>query len=109
PKYTETDDILPFTMEEVITLIDNAAGFFKSYITVAFFTGMRSGELIALKWDDIDFNSNKIIVRRNISEGIEGTTKTGKARTIDMLDSVREALVKQYTKTGLSSEYVFSS
>lgn len=104
---TEDDDMMPFTLEETGTLIKNAKGFFKHYLIVAFFTGMRSGELIALKWDDIDFNSGKIVVRRTKSEGIEGSPKTGKSRTIDMLDEVRAALSEQYKETGLRSEYVF--
>lgn len=108
-KHTSTDDILPFNMEEVVTIIDNAKGFMKQYLTVAFFTGMRSGELVGLKWEDIDFNSSKIIVRRSRRGGTDDTTKSGKARTIDMLDVVRNTLKEQYLSTGMSSEYVFNN
>lgn len=109
PKYTPAEDITPFSMEEVLQLIDNASDFMQTFLTVAFFTGMRSGELIALKWEDIDFNSGKIIVRRSIRQGREGSTKTGKTRIIDMLHPVRDALKKQYTKNGLTSEYIFTN
>lgn len=109
PKHIKEDEILPFNMEEVLTIIDNAKGFLKQYLTVAFFTGMRSGELVGLKWEDIDFNSNKIVVRRSRRSGNDGPTKSGKARTIDMLDIVKATLKEQYLSTGMSSEYVFNS
>ncbi len=109
PKYIQKDDITPFTMNEVMTLLDNASEFMRTFLTVAFFTGMRSGELSALKWDDIDFNTSKIMVRRSMRHGVISGTKTGKNRTIDMLDPVREALKNQYIKNGLSSEYIFTT
>lgn len=109
PKYISTEEITPFSMEEVLYLIDNASEFMKTFLTVAFFTGMRSGELIAIKWEDIDFNTNKIIVRRSMRQGIEGSTKTGKIRIIDMLQPVRDILKKQFARNGLSREYIFTN
>ncbi len=109
PKYIPTDDIIPFTLEEVMTLLDNASEFMRTFLTVAFFTGMRSGELSAIKWEDIDFNSGKIMVRRSMRHGVVSGTKTGKIRIIDMLDPVREALKNQYIKNGLSSEFIFTN
>ena len=109
PKHIQEDDIIPFTMEEVKTLISNATGWGKNFITVAFFTGMRTGELLALKWEDIDFNSRKIVIRRTIRHGIVGTTKTGKTRVIDMLDIVHEALKDKYVENGLRDEFIFTS
>jgi len=109
PKHIQEDDITPFTMKEVKTLIDNATGWTKNFITVAFFTGMRTGELLALKWEDIDFNSKKIVVRRTILHGIVGTPKTGKTRVIDMLDIVHEALKDKYLENGLTDEFIFTS
>ena len=109
PKHIQTDEVIPFTMEEVLTLLDNASEFMKTFLTVAFFTGMRSGELSALKWEDIDFNTGKIIVRRSMRHGKVSGTKTGKIRIIDMLTPVRDALKKQYTKNGMTSEFIFTN
>ena len=109
PRSEEKDDILPFSMEEVQTLLHHASPWMHTFLTVAFFTGMRSGELIALKWDDIDFNTNKIIVRRSIRQGVESGTKTGKTRIIDMLSPVREVLKEKFKENGLSSEYIFTT
>lgn len=45
---------------------------------------MREGELIGLKWGDIDFHGRFIEVRRNVSRGHATTPKSGKARRVDM-------------------------
>ena len=39
-------------------------------------TGMRPGEIIALKWDDIDFENKSINVNKTIINGKEGLPKT---------------------------------
>ncbi|EMH43762.1 hypothetical protein HMPREF1430_00610 [Helicobacter pylori GAM96Ai] len=50
----EATAIMPFTLEEVKTLIENAQSLrFKAFLTVAFLTGMRTGEQLALTWEDI--------------------------------------------------------
>ncbi|RKU96263.1 hypothetical protein DB721_02815, partial [Helicobacter pylori] len=41
-------------LEEVKTLIENAQSLrLKAFLTVAFLTGMRTGEQLALTWEDI--------------------------------------------------------
>ncbi len=46
-------------------------------------TGMRSGELYALKWDCVDFGKGQIVVRRAVSKGvIRDITKTKRQRTV---------------------------
>lgn len=109
PQCQQKEDIIPFTMEEVKTLIDSSNEWMKTLLTVAFFTGMRTGELLALRWEDIDFNSKKIIVRRSMRKGEVGSTKTGKIRVIDMLNPVHNILKNQFRKNGLKYEYIFTS
>ncbi len=105
-KVSVTKEVEPFTLEEVETLIKNASGFYRNFLVVAFFTGMRLGEIVALRWEDVDFDVRKIYIKRAKSDGREGATKTGKARAIDMLDIVRDALSQQRKQTGLL-RYVF--
>lgn len=38
------------------------------FYVLAISTGMRRGELLALKWEDVDFSSHRIYVRRNLSQ-----------------------------------------
>jgi len=53
---------------------------------------MRVGELIALQWEDIDWNGEFVEVRRAISRGVVGTPKNGKPRRIDMSDRLAAVL-----------------
>jgi integrase len=61
--------------------------------TVAAFTGLRLGELRALRWGDIDFANRSIIVRRNLpSHGEEKTPKSHKIRSVPLIDQAAVAL-----------------
>ena len=61
------------------------------YLTAAF-TGLRLGELLGLRWEDVDFAADTIRVRRNWTEGREGTPKSGRARAVPMMGDVAQAL-----------------
>lgn len=56
-------------------------------------TGIRPGEMVALKPKDIDFGSGTIAVKRTYSTitGV-GPTKSGKARTVDMSPQLAKVL-----------------
>lgn len=100
-------EISPFTFDEVRYILSNAEGWFKNYLSVAFFTGMRTGELLALNWEDINMHSGKILVRRSMTRGRIGTTKTDQEREIDLLPPVLEALRDQFKISGLKGQTVF--
>lgn len=103
-------EIKPFLMKEIKEIIANADGFFKFMVTVAFFTGMRTGELIALEWGDVNFVSKTIHIRRATRGGITDKPKTQcSIREIEMLPIVEEALREQYKSTGLRGKEVFVS
>lgn len=55
-------------------------------------TGMWQGELIGLKWGDIDLKAGFIERRRAVTHGVETTTKSHKIRRVDMTPSLVEAL-----------------
>jgi integrase len=68
--------------------------------TVAAFTGLRMGELRALRWRDIDFAGQGIIVRRNRpSHGGEKAPKSGKVRSVPLIDQAGSALDKLSRRT----------
>jgi integrase len=48
---------------------------------LALLTGMRRGELLGLKWDDIDFERGTLAVRRTLSRGRGGTWELGHPKT----------------------------
>jgi len=101
-------EIYPFTLDEVNMLINKADGWFKNMLSLAFFTGMRTGEIMALRWEDIDFTNNTIIIRRAIRAGQLGDCKTvSSRREIDMLPRAKEALKAQRLITGLKNKEIF--
>jgi integrase len=63
------------------------------YLTAAL-TGLRRGELMALRWRDIDFAGQAIRVRGNLSYGQIVTPKSGKVRVVPMVDEVAHRLAR---------------
>jgi integrase len=61
------------------------------YITAAF-TGLRQGELLALRWRDVDWALQRIQVRRNYTNRQEKSPKSGRVRSAPMVDEVTVAL-----------------
>lgn len=102
-------EINPFYKDEVNLLIQNSSGWFKNYLGIAFYTGMRTGELLALKWENIDFYRKEIDIKLSRNEHGETTPKTaGSIRTIPMFDKVEYFLNQQKLKTGFKNQgYVF--
>jgi len=92
------------TEEEAEQILAQADGQIKEMIFFALKTGVRFGELIALDWNDIDFQERQITVRRSIVRGIMGSTKSNKIRYIPLLSSVADMLLKRSKDRG----YVFT-
>ena len=61
----------------------------------ALYTGMRNGELIALRWENVDFENWKIKVNEswNSMDGFK-STKSGNDRYIDIAPDFREILLE---------------
>ena len=76
-------------------------------------TGLRRGELLGLKWTDVDFDRRVVKVQRAISRQngkvVEAPLKTKNAyRTLPLSADAISVLMHQRRKTG-SSEWVFPS
>ena len=107
------EEINPFTESELNKIIVAADGYMKNFIQLMASTGMRPGEIIALKRSDIDFEKRNIKVERTRlrakkdSEVLDGLTKTmASRRYVDMLQTAEEALKKQLELTK-GSDYIF--
>ena len=59
-------------------------------------TGMRQGEVLALTWDDIDFNSNTISVNKTYSKGVLGKPKTNSSIRIVKISPKLAHLLKEH-------------
>jgi integrase len=62
-------------------------------VITAAFTGLRLGELLALRWNDVAFDLRRVHVRRSLAHaGVEKAPKSGKVRSSVMVDEVIAAL-----------------
>lgn len=61
-------------------------------IVVALNTGLRLGELLALRWDAVDLKAGRLHVREAAARGIVGTPKSGRAREVPLNDTAIAAL-----------------
>ena len=69
---------------EVDRFLAAAPAEWKPLLIIALNTGLRVGELLALKWEDCDLFAGKLIVRRSLWNGIEGSPKGGRAREVPL-------------------------
>ncbi|EDP6890287.1 tyrosine-type recombinase/integrase [Campylobacter upsaliensis] len=88
-------DFKVFSLEEALELIKHSKDELHIFLTLAFFTGARTGELLALKWEDLDFERNEIHIFKSLSQsGVLDSPKTKSSnRCIDMLPIVKKELV----------------
>jgi integrase len=96
--------------ERVARALDDARD--AELIRVAAYTGLRRGELIALRWGDVDFVGHKLTVRRAISAGVEAnSTKSRRAREVPLPDQAAVALERLSERTEFAGpdEYVFAN
>jgi integrase len=88
-------DIQVFSPEEVWALVRAAKSDADAAIFLtAAFTGLRRGEVLALRWRDVDFAGSTIRVRASYAAGKLTTPKSGKVRAVPMAPDVASALAK---------------
>ncbi|MFP6007879.1 site-specific integrase [Helicobacter pylori] len=108
----EAKAIKPFSLEEVKTLIENASSLrLKAFLTVAFLTGLRTGEQLALMWEDIDYTEKKIVINKSLNELGQITTPKNKPsiREVDLLEPVEEILKELQASEPANKKFVFIS
>ena len=98
-------EIQVFSPEEVLTLVRAAASEQDAaiYLTAAF-TGLRRGELLALRWRDVDFAGQAIRVRASYAGGGLTAPKSGKVRSVPMAPDVATALGKLQQRASFTAD-----
>lgn len=101
-------DIKPFSIDEIQKILDTCKSQFRNFFAIGFFSGMRTGEIIGLKWEDIDFKNRTINIKRSIGKGMVSTPKTQSSyREIEILDPLLPYLKDQFQVTGDKKSFVF--
>ena len=98
----------PCDKNEIQAILNTAQGQVRNLFQFAFFSGLRTSELIALEWGDIDWLNNIIQVTRAVVEKQEKSTKTRAGnRNVLLLPPALEALQNQKAYTFLQDGRIF--
>jgi integrase len=95
------EDIVPFSLDEQRTLIENLPDHWKPYFRFAFCAGLRPGEQVSIQPADIDWENGILHIRRAITRDengkkVMGTTKNRfSRRAIRLIPVMLEALRAQ--------------
>lgn len=101
PLKDKRHEVLPFSLEEVQRLLDTVQPGYRSYLAVRFFTGLRTGEVNGLQWQDIDLARGVLHISRSLSKGRVSLPKNeGSRRTVQLPRLARQALEEQSALTG---------
>lgn len=87
-----------YTKEELDLFLNTCESDFPQYypfFLMAARTGMRLGELLALKWKDVDLEHGFVWVRRSYRRGRFTQPKNGKIRKVDVSDQLKDVLKAQ--------------
>lgn len=85
-----------FTQAEIKQIVDAATGQFKVLFHLAGYSGLRSGELVGLRVEDLKLEYGVIEVRRAVWNGIEGETKTKSGKRNVFIDSATIRLLRDF-------------
>lgn len=62
-----TADIRPFTVAQTRTFLDHVTGDrWEALYAIALLTGMRQGEILGLRWGDIDLDGRRLVIRKTL-------------------------------------------
>lgn len=82
----------------------------KSMVLIAILTGLRRGELFALRWNAVDFDRKLIHVRESVYDGHFGSPKTrSSVRKIPMSELLEATFVRLKGQDAASEDLVFAS
>lgn len=106
----------PFSREEADALIaklyESTSGLqtiYAAFFEFSFYTGMRPGEAMALRWSEVDTRKRSArVCRIRIYGKIQERTKTKKSREVLLNDRALHALDKARPLTQARSDYVFA-
>lgn len=99
-KVPSTDEAWTHLTAEEIHIIRDADLPLKQHtaFTLAIYSGLRAGEIWGLRWEDVNFKDDELVVRGSY----KGPTKGGRVRRIPMLPPVKHVLELWRRRDGLT-------
>jgi integrase len=108
-----TEDIDPFSTNERRAILAALDGQTRNLVQFAFWTGLRTSELCALDWTDIDWVRGVVRVSRALTQGMEEPAESTKTlagrREVKLLGPASEALRAQKSYTFVKGAEVFQN
>ena len=100
PQVVYTGEFDTLNRDQVLLLAAHAADEQDAalYLAAAF-TGLRQGELLGLRWSDVDFLSDLIHVRHNYTDRTEKVPKGKRVRSVPMVPELADRLAKLKSRT----------
>lgn len=100
------------TVEEALKMLQLCKEIYPDFyalLATQIFTGVREGELLALKWNDFDFKNRKLKIQRQYTAGeLKESLKTSSSyRSIDIFPTLVRILKEHKKQQTLLSEFVF--
>lgn len=109
-KPKEEDEIDPFTKVEQSEILAAASGQYRNLLQFAFWTGLRTSELVALEWGDIDWLRGEVRISRGLTKAAKEAelpkTAAG-VRDVKLLPMAMAALEEQKAHTYIVGGPVF--
>lgn len=108
-KHDDSKEIRVLSEEEQILFFDCCKGtFYDNFFVTAVTTGMRIGELAALRWEDIDLDNKIIHVRRTLvyQKYEEDECKTFHFELPKTRTGIRDIPINRQCETALKKQYI---
>ncbi|WP_273536780.1 DUF3596 domain-containing protein [Pseudomonas sp.] len=104
------DDIDPFTKDEQAAILAAATGQYRNLLQFALWTGLRTSELVALEWGDIDWLRGEAWISRGLTKAakeVELPKTAAGVRAVKLLPMALAALRDQQAHTYIAGGVVF--
>ena len=95
-----------FTADQVRSILAEAKGWHRVMLAIAAMTGLRIGEILALKTSDFDFERKLLTVRRSVWRGKMSTPKTSTSQAVLPMPDALAGIVREHIAM-LRSEWLF--
>lgn len=107
------DEVDPFSPEEQQAILAALTGQARNMVQFALWTGLRTSELVALNWGDVDWVRGEVMVSWAMTQAAGGAAETTKTavgrRSVKLLRPALEALTAQMAHTFLADREVFQN
>lgn len=98
PSSKPQKDYMPLTEGEVFRFLMACDGLYRTFFAICFYTGVRTGEALALQ--SKDFGEFSVKIERSLSRGVLTTPKTGNSRRVEIVEDLKKYLKGVEEKNG---------